>query len=255
MANKPFNSNLDSRLDPMLEIDAKLMASKVHSAGMIESQQSPVLEAKQATQQLMKYGVVEMVNKAKLYQLCIREHVAINQILALLDLNMKIDDVRGLVYLNILVVDSFTEDDQADQVEQKLASVLTNNNDIGDINDMWKHPLIRKQRMNLEQSLLVAILRQHFVAHELDAGIGDQKSYVHLDELLPQLNQFLGDKGSDVQDLKRLRNLLEQLRGYGLVSEIDSHEKLVIRPLIAHVANPENLKALIAALKTHRSID
>jgi hypothetical protein len=201
-----------------------------------DNEYQPTQEVKQAAQQIMKYGVVEMANKEKLYQFCIREHLAINQILSLLNLNMKIDDVRGLVYLVILT----THDDL---------------NNFDDQDDMWKHPLIRKQRMNLEQSLLVAILRQHFVAHELDAGIGDQKASVHLDELLPQLNQFLGDKGSDVQNLKRVRNLLEQLRGYGLVSEIDSYEKLIIRPLIAHVANPENLKALVAALKIHRDIE
>jgi len=244
MANKHHNAKPD--------IKDNMTVTKVHSSSMnephiVNPQYLLALEAKQATQQLMKYGVVEMANKAKLYQLCIREHIAINQILSLLDLNMKIDDVRGLVYLSLLVSDPFKDNDP---IDEQPPVIVANNN----LDDLWKHPLIRKQRMNLEQSLLVAILRQHFVAHELDAGIGDQKSYVHLDELLPQLNQFLGDKGSDVQDLKRLRNLLEQLRGYGLVSEIDSHEKLVIRPLIAHVANPENLKALIAALKTHRKL-
>ncbi len=98
---------------------------------------------------------------------------------------------------------------------------------------------------------MVAILRQHFIAHELDAGVGDQKAIVHLDDLLPELNQFLGASGSDERDDKRLRNLLEQLKSYALVSDIDENDKISIRPLIAHVANPENLQNLIAVLKQH----
>jgi len=147
--------------------------------------------------------------------------------LSALDLTLEIDDIRGLVFLKVVV-----------DIEQQ--------ND-----DSWSHPLVRRQRMNLEQSLMVAICRQHFVAHELEAGVGDQRAIVHLDDLLPQLNQFLGASGSDERDDKRLRQLLDQLKTYGLVSDIDDNDKVIIRPLIAHVANPDNLKNLIAALKKH----
>lgn len=144
-----------------------------------------------------------------------------------LDLQLQIDDIRGLAFL---VVARVNEEEHRDD---------------------WRHPLLRRQRMNLEQSLMVAILRQHFIAHELEAGEGDQKAVVHLDDLLPELNQFLGASGSDERDDKRLRNLLEQLKTYALVSEIDENDKIRIRPLIAHVANPENLKNLITVLKQH----
>ena len=82
-------------------------------------------------------------------------------------LKLTVDDIRGLAFL---LVD--TEGSREHQ-------------------DDWQHPLVRRQRMNLEQSLMVAILRQHFVAHELEAGIGDKKAIVHLDDLLPQLNPSL----------------------------------------------------------------
>ncbi len=115
--------------------------------------------------------------------------------------------------------------------------------------DEWSHPLVRRQRLNLEQSLMVAILRRLYVAHEVEAGIGATTAVAHLDDLIPELNQFLGDTGSDSRDGKRLRQLLEQLRGHGLVSEIDKNDQISIRPLIVHIANPENLKNLLFAFK------
>ena len=78
----------------------------------------------------------------------------------------------------------------------------------------------------------------------MDKGVGDDMAIVHLEQLLPELNHFLGETGSDRQDDKRL--LLKQLRGHGLVSEIDD-ERLWVRPLIVHVANPANLQNLLAA--------
>ncbi len=183
---------------------------------------------KSAVQELVKYGVLEANYKPNLYQICVRQSEEVAQILSPLDLKMQIDDVRGLVFLLVSNAEKETEDQ-----------------------DEWRHPLVRRQRMNLEQSLMVAILRQHFVAHELDAGVGDHRAIVHLDELLPQLNQFMGATGSDAKEDKRLRLLLEQLQGYGLVSDIDENEKITIKPLIAHVANPENLRNLIVALQAH----
>jgi len=185
---------------------------------------------KATTQELLKFGLIEAAHKPKRYQICIHNQQSINTILAPLDLQIIIDDTRGLAFVAI------ADNDQAKQEH----------------NDDWQHPLVRKQRMNLEQSLMVAILRQHFLAHEQDAGTGDLKAIVHLDDLLPQLNQFLEATGSDERDNKRLRHLLEQLRGYALVSEIDDNDKITIRPLIAHLNNPEHLQSLIAELKKHR---
>jgi len=186
---------------------------------------------KSAAQELIKYGVLEASNKPNLYKICIQQFSEIELVLSPLDLKMQIDDVRGLVFLLV------NKDNTDDKSEYQ---------------DEWQHPLVRRQRMNLEQSLMVAILRQHFVAHELDAGVGDHRAIVHLDELLPQLNQFLGATGSDAKEDKRLRLLLEQLRNYGLVSEIDENEKITIKPLIAHLANPENLTSLITALEKYQ---
>jgi hypothetical protein len=59
----------------------------------------------------------------------------------------------------------------------------------------------------------------------------------------------MGDLGSDAQEQKRLRNLLEQLKGHGVVSEVDEHDRIAIRPIIAHLANPENLQNLLQAFR------
>ena len=60
---------------------------------------------------------------------------------------------------------------------------------------------------------------------------------------------YLGNLGSDAQEQKRLRGLLEQLKGYGLVSEVDAHDQCQIRPIIAHLANPANLTNLLHAFR------
>jgi hypothetical protein len=177
------------------------------------------------TQELIKFGLLEASNKSRQYQTCLHHQETINTILAPLDLQLKIDDTRGLAFLIIPLKDELEH------------------------NDAWQHPLVRRQRMNLEQSLMVAILRQHYLAHEQDAGTGALKAIAHLDDLLPQLNQFLGASGSDERDEKRLRNLLDQLKSYALVSEVDDNDKIIIRPLIAHLNNPEHLQGLIAELK------
>jgi len=174
-----------------------------------------------ATQELLKYGLLEVDRKPNLYQVAINQTSAIDQILEPLDLRLKIDDIRGLAFL-VVSAQLFAEED-----------------------DEWSHPLIRRQRLNLEQSLLIAILRQHFIAHEQEAGLGGSEAVIELDELLPQMQLYLGDTGSDARDQKRLRNLLENLKNHGIVSEVDTNDQIVIRPIITHLANPENLQNLL----------
>ena len=70
-----------------------------------------------------------------------------------------------------------------------------------------------------------------------------------VDSLLPQLETYLGSTGSDMQERKRLLQLLENLRGHGLVSEVDAQDSISIRPMIVHLLNPENLQALLARLR------
>lgn len=175
--------------------------------------------------ELLKYGLIEEQRKPNLYRGVLAHREAISQILRPLDLAVKVDDIRGLAY--VVVAEQVFDIDE----------------------DEWSHPLVRRQRLNLEQSLLVAILRQQFVAHEQQAGVGSSGAMVLIDDLLPQLQLYVGDLGSDAQEQKRLRNLLEQLKGHGLVSEVDEHDQVLIRPIIAHVANPENLKSLLSAFR------
>ncbi|MEE8058162.1 MAG: DUF4194 domain-containing protein [Pseudomonadales bacterium] len=184
-------------------------------------------QIKNASQELLKYGLLEMSAKPNLYRTALGWQSQLNDILEPLDLLLRIDDVRGLAYL--VVAESVDNDDSSE--------------------DAWSHPLVRRQRLNLEQSLLVAMLREHYVAHELESGIGSSGAVIDLDELLPRMQVYLGEMGSEMAEQNRLRHLLEKLKGHGIVSEVNKHDQVTIRPVITHVANPENLQNLIVALK------
>jgi len=183
-------------------------------------------QIKEVSQQLLKHGFLESAAKQSLFQAAVTNQSKVNEILEPFDLALKIDDIRGLAFVVV-------------------ANIIDNEED----DDQWSHPLVRRQRLNIEQSLLIAILRKHFVAHELETGIGDNNAVIHLDELLPELNAYLGELGSEMREDKRLRNFLEQLKNYGIVTDVNEHEQVMIRPLIAHVANPENLKNLLDDIK------
>ena len=180
---------------------------------------------KEATQELLKYGLLEMEAKPNLYRIAQTQSQQVNDILEPLDLAFEIDDVRGLAYIVV-----------AEHIR-----------DSGD--DEWSHPLVRRQRLNLEQSLLLAILRQHYIAHEQESGLGALNANVGLDELLPQLQVYLGDPGSEQAEDNRLRNLLDKLKGHGVVSEVDRYDRVTIRPIITHLADVQGLQSLLDALK------
>lgn len=183
------------------------------------------LQIKEAALELLKYGLLEENRKPNLYRIATSHVQAIAQILEPLDLAMKVDEVRGLAFV-VIAPDFFANSD-----------------------DEWSHPLVRRQRLNLEQSLLVAILRRQFIAFEQDAGVGASGAVMALEDLLPQLRVYLGDPGSDAKEQMRLRNLLEQLKGHGIVSEVDQHDEITIRPIIVHLANPDSLKNLLQAFR------
>ncbi len=174
--------------------------------------------------ELMKYGLLEEASKPNLYRNALLYRNEVDNVLSSLELALRIDDIRGLAF--IVVTSALDRED-----------------------DEWTHPLVRRQRLTLEQSLLVAILRQQFVAHEVEAGVGASDARVALEDLLPHLQAYLGDLGSDAQEKKRLLTLLEQLKGHGIVSDVDLQERVTIRPIIAHLANPENLTNLVQALR------
>lgn len=185
---------------------------------------------KDAVQELLKYGLLEASRKPNLYRTVLTNREVLDQILEPLDLAVRVDDIRGLAFVVVCELGS---------------------EGVGE-NDEWSHPLLRRQRLTLEQSLLVAILRQQFIAYEQEAGLGAGEATLSLEELLSSLQIYLGGLGSDAQEQKRLRNLLEQLKGHGLVSEIDSHDQVSIRPIITHLANPESLQGLLHAFRAAR---
>lgn len=176
-------------------------------------------ETKKATQMLLKNGWIEAAQHPNLYQVLCAQMEQVNAILAPLDLCMHSDTVRGLLYVGV------------------LADVAVDGED-------WKHPLVRRQRLRLEQSLLVALLRQRYVDVEQQSGIGVAEVRMDLDDLLTQLQVYLSASGSELKDDKRLHTLLESLRVHGVVSEVADNQ-VQIRPLITHLANPQTLENLL----------
>jgi hypothetical protein len=193
-----------------------------------EATQSATHKAlKEAFLLLLKSGVIEVARNPNVYRQLLQNRAQVESMLEPLDLIVRLDEVRGLIFL---AVAQRQVEESADDTEE------------------WLHPLVRRIRLTLDQSLLVAILRRLFIGHEQEAGTGSEVT-ASVDDVLPDLRSFLGDPGSDLQEEKRVRALLEQLRTHGIVSEVDENDKFVIRPLIVHLANPENLKVLIDALK------
>ena len=52
---------------------------------------------------------------------------------------------------------------------------------------------------------------------------------IAIDDLLPQLQIYLGDPGSESKERTRLLTLVDQLKGHGLVTSPDAHERIVDR--------------------------
>lgn len=181
---------------------------------------------RRAVQELLKYGLLEQSTKPHLFRQITAYTARVDALLEPLDLQVRLDDHRGLAF--VIIAATY----QADVEDE----------------DEWTHPLVRRQRLTLEQSLLLALLRREFLQREQENGLGVP---VHLtvDNLLPQLEIYLGSTGSDMQERKRLVNLLDNLRGHGVVSEVDAQDSFTIRPMIVHLANPENLQALLQTLR------
>lgn len=229
---------MDSIFDRMTQKDTSQAADKEQSEleapqDAVEALQSDNLDIdrterriREVAQELLRFGLLEESLKPNLYRNAVRQFEALNSVLEPLDLRAELDDVRGLVFLKVLKAD--TEDEAEDE---------------------WSHALVRKQRLNLEQSLLIALLRQYFVASEQEAGSGSAQAMVAVDELIPQMQVYLGDIGSEARERNRLHSLLDQLKDHGVVSALDKNDRVTIRPIIAHLANPENLQALLLGLK------
>ena len=218
--NRSVTANAGSEPEPSDEAVADESVEEIAT----NSEMRTLKKIREATQELLKYGLLEEASKPNLYRVVLTHPEEVTRILEPLDLDIGIDEIRGLLYVKV----------RLDETPEQ---------------DEWSHPLVRRQRLNLEQSLLVAILRQHFVAWEQESGTGASQAQIAIDDLLPQLQIYLGDPGSESKERTRLLTLLDQLKGHGLVTSPDAHERIVIRPIIAHLADPMNLQALLAWLR------
>ena len=210
-------------------LSKKELPALVESGIATQSTSRTPPNVRQALQFLLAHGWLESTIKPKLFSLIAAQTTLLDALLEPLDLRVVVDDVRGLAFL--AVVPDYAGDG-TDESEQ----------------DDWTHPLMKRQRLTLEQSLLLALLRREFLQREQESGVGAVVR-VTMDSLLPQLETYLGATGSDMQERKRLGQLLENLRTHGMVSDVDAQDCITIRPMIVHLLNPENLQTLLLHLR------
>ena len=210
-----------------------LAQPSMNGDAVAEAEDGPIrtsAEVKEVTQELLKHGYVEEGPGSNLFRSAMTHEGEVSAALEPLDLVLRLDSHRGVAF--VAVAQGAREYPGSDEG--------------------WAHPLVRRQRLTLEQSLLIALLRQAFVIHEQESGVGQDAATIAVDELLPQFMAYAGDSGSDAKNESRLLSLLDQLKTHGIVSEVDKKHEVVIRPLIAHLANPDSLAALLALLKDQR---
>ncbi len=197
---------------------------------------------KQAVQELLRLGVLYAEAKPNLYQVLLSERDRVAAILEPLDLALRIDEVRAMAIL--VVAPSVVDPDGTGGTGGTTSDGSAANAEPA-AGDEWQHPLVRRQRLTLAQSLLLAILRRRYVEHEKTSGGSGAPPQVPVEDLVPELQTYLGDEGSDSANESRLRRLLEQLREHGIVSAVDDDDQVTIRPLICHVADPTSLQLLL----------
>jgi len=137
---------------------AAMLSELASPAAGEESVRTPAL-IRSVAKELTRYGLIEAARKPNLYRVLVTHQKSVAAILEPLDLGLA-------------------SDTEAKDPED------------------WSHPLVRRQRLTLEQSLLVAMLRQRFVVHEQEAGVGADDARVAVDELIPEFQLYLGDPGS-----------------------------------------------------------
>ena len=182
-------------------------------------------DVRRATQELLRFGFIEEARKKDLFGKTQIYQKEIQSALEPLDLFLQLDEHRGVALIKVMVGEEANEDGG------------------------WSHPLVRRQRLTLEQSMLVAMLRQAFVVHEQESGVGETSARIAVDDLLPQFLTYFEDSGSDAKNESRLLGILDQLKTHGIVSEVDNNQEVTIRPIIAHLADPQSLSALLHTLQ------
>ena len=182
-------------------------------------------EIKSTLQQLIKDGYLEEARKPVLFRGAVVHQAALDRALEPLDFKLRLDTHRGLALL-VLPPDEESADE-------------------------WSHPLVRRQRLTLEQSLVVALLREAFLLHEQERGVGQSPANVDVEDLLPKFLTYFPDSGSDNRNQSRLGSILDQLKAHGIVSEINKNNEITIRPLIVHLANADSLSKLLEVYQSN----
>lgn len=211
----------DSGQEPEPDDDLEIDESDLEG----DDQRTPRV-IREVVQELFKNGFIEESDYKRLYRAALANTEQVEQIFEPFDLDVQYDEFRGLAFVRV-------------------------RRESGEIAEGWTHPLIRRYPFNLEQTLLIAVLRQHLIECEMESGVGSAIPQMTVDDVIIQLRAYLGEPGSDFKDRQRAVKLLTHLRKHHLISMSEQSDHFTIRPLIAHVANPGNLMALLQWLDIH----
>lgn len=152
-------------------------------------------EARAAMLALMQRGVVLHSRHGPNYQCLLKDRVAIQQVLVELDLEVVIDESRGLAQLKPLPTDEANDD-----------------------HDLPSHPLLRQQTLSYYDSLMLIQLRKRYA----DQAKLSSQVFIDQDELeqliepflnLPNSDRLISRNASGAIDRFKQRNILADVRG------------------------------------------
>lgn len=174
---------------------------------------------REALQRLISSGVIYESRHSELYQALLANKSQIRSTLRELGLRMTVDDSFGLIILRLPVSDDIEEDEGA-------------------------HPLVRRRRLTLLDSLVALVLRDHYMTRE---NVGDRTVVIDVEQLEDALRAFLPIFGSETILRKRITGAIKRFKDYNILASLPgSDNEFEVTPVIRIVVNADMLQGLRA---------
>lgn len=176
-------------------------------------------EARRALVELMRQGVVVAESRRLVFDALCAHRTSISDHLADMYLRMLIDEPAGLA----LVLNA--QPARSDDDEEDVAA------------------LISRRTLTVYDTLLLIVLRKHFLDRET---AGDIRIRIDMAQIEALLMPFLPLTGSTSSDRKKLSGAVEGMKRRRIVTAVRSEdERVEISPVIRYVVNAEYLEHLL----------
>lgn len=188
----------------------------VPEMGLTELQAS-----RRAMQKLIARGVIYESRHEADYRVLVNDAEQVSGVLEELSLRMSIDREVGVILLRL-------PDDYLEGEEE---------------GEEGSHPLVRRRRMTLFDSLTAVVLRKHYRERELT---GEQRVRIDIEQLEQGLVPFLPLMGSEEIFRKHLRGVVDRFKDLNLLLSVrGSKTEFEIAPVIRVVVNAEWIESLV----------